>query len=37
MTTVVGHHDLLRGGRIPPFPMTPGLSNAQKAVVLKNS
>ena len=32
----MGHNDLLRGSRIPPLPMAPGLSNPQKALMPKD-
>ena len=35
-TTMMGHNDLLRGSRIPPLLMAPGLSDQQKAVMPKD-
>jgi hypothetical protein len=36
-TTMMGHDDLLRSSRIPPFLMAPGLSSQQKTVMPKDS
>jgi len=33
---MMGHNDLLRGSRIPPLLMAPGLSNPQEAVMPKD-
>ncbi len=37
MTTMVRNNDRLRGGRIPPLLMAPGLSNPQEAMMTKDS
>ena len=36
-TAMAGNNDLLRGDRIPPFLMTPGLSHLQKAAMPQDS
>jgi hypothetical protein len=36
-TTMMRHNDLLRGGRIPPLLMAPGLSNPPKTVMPEDS